>query len=121
MGREEAEVESAAMARLQEYTFPGNVRELKNIVERALIESRGGAIQLQHLHFLPQAGEAPTPDGVVLPMDIDEAIARAELWVVKQALAQTQGNLTAAARVLGSNRNRVYRILSQEEQHPPRA
>ena len=73
---------------------------------------------MQHLHFLPQEGDgAPTATGGLdLPMDIDEASARAELWVVKQALARTQGNLTAAARLLGSNRNRVYRILAQEEE-----
>ena len=123
MGRDEPDVEAEALARLQDYAFPGNVRELKNIVERALIESRGGAIGVQHLHFLPEegTGAAESKGGVELPMDIDEASTRAELWVVKQALGRTDGNLTAAARLLGSNRNRVYRILAQEEGLGPAA
>jgi DNA-binding NtrC family response regulator len=41
-----------ALAALQAYDFPGNVRELKNIVEGSLIESGGAEIQSEHLHFL---------------------------------------------------------------------
>jgi DNA-binding NtrC family response regulator len=48
---------------LQAYDFPGNVRELKNIVERSLIESGGTEIHVEHLHFL-NPPRSPQPDGI---------------------------------------------------------
>jgi DNA-binding NtrC family response regulator len=49
-----------ALEALMNYPFPGNVRELKNIIEHALILSRGGAIQPEHLHFMPVSNSSPT-------------------------------------------------------------
>ena len=101
-------------------------RDLKNIVKRALSESVGGAITLQHVHF--QAAQRPTQlptapatndDRSQLPLDIDEAIACAERWVVQRALAESDGNVSAATRLLNTNRNRIYRILGQQEKDKP--
>ncbi len=122
MGREPPDLSEEILARLQEYAFPGNVRELKNMVERALIESGGGAIELHHLHFQTRSEvpalaptSAPADDRLELPLDIDQAIACAERWVVQRALAESGGNISAATRLLGSNRNRIYRILSEDK------
>ena len=52
MGIETPALSQETLAALPTYPFPGNVRELKNIIERALLESGGGTIQPQHLHFL---------------------------------------------------------------------
>jgi len=64
MGRERAEITASAMQALTDYDFPGNIRELRNLIEYALISSRGAPIGRQHLHFLgarPAAsGAAPT-------------------------------------------------------------
>ena len=51
MGRQAPALHPEALEQLQAYSFPGNVRELKNIVERALIESDGAEVQPQHLHL----------------------------------------------------------------------
>jgi DNA-binding NtrC family response regulator len=59
MGREAVAIDPRALAVLESYSFPGNVRELKNIIERAVIQSRGGAILPVHLQLL--AGVAPVP------------------------------------------------------------
>ena len=59
MGREAPDLSAQTRTALTAYAFPGNVRELKNIIERALIESRGGPIEPHHLHFMP--GATPTP------------------------------------------------------------
>ncbi|ETW97638.1 MAG: hypothetical protein ETSY1_21840 [Candidatus Entotheonella factor] len=59
MGRKHVNLSPAALAQLQDYDFPGNVRELKNIIERALIESENDTIQPEHLHFIHRtAGSA---------------------------------------------------------------
>ena len=58
MGLEPPPLSAAGLELLQSYAFPGNVRELKNIIERALIASRGGEIGPEHLRFL-EATTAP--------------------------------------------------------------
>lgn len=63
MGREHNEMTVDAMHRLSQYDFPGNIRELRNIIEYALISSRGAPIGRQHLHFLPQSIDDDTGIG----------------------------------------------------------
>ena len=100
---------------LKAYDFPGNVRELKNIVERAIIESGGQAIRPFQLHFLSPVevydDASSEEDGVEnLPLNLEEAERR----LIKRAMAQTRGNVSQAARLLGASRGRIYRVLSQE-------
>ncbi|NVJ49396.1 MAG: sigma-54-dependent Fis family transcriptional regulator [Gammaproteobacteria bacterium] len=52
MGRDKPQMTREALQAMGRYHFPGNVRELKNIVEYALIASRGATIEFKHLHFL---------------------------------------------------------------------
>lgn len=60
-------------------------------------------------------GEAVVFFDPELPLhDLDEAIAETEKWVVARALAESGGNVSAATRLLGTNRNRMYRILGQK-------
>jgi DNA-binding NtrC family response regulator len=124
MGREPPELTGEALEALNRYAFPGNVRELKNIIERALLESRGGPVRGHHLHLLGAldagSGTAPVAAAGVgsdeLPDDLDAAVARIERLVLHRALDRTGGNIAEAARLLNTNRNRVYRILEQERE-----
>ncbi|UTF61769.1 sigma-54 dependent transcriptional regulator [Gilvimarinus sp. DA14] len=62
MGRENVEIDAEALVQLRAYHYPGNVRELKNLIEYALIASRGQNIGVRHLHFLePVAQVASEP------------------------------------------------------------
>ena len=63
MGREPPDLSADTLELLESYAFPGNVRELKNIIERALIESRGGQVQPHHIHLVP---ESESGDGLPL-------------------------------------------------------
>ena len=100
-----------ALAALSRYSFPGNIRELKNIIERALIESGGGSIDLQHLHLGTGIGDTPAQpiDTSDLPFNLEQA----ELELIRRAMARTEGNISEAARLLGINRMKIYRRLSQ--------
>ncbi|MBI2503873.1 MAG: hypothetical protein HYW07_11650 [Candidatus Latescibacteria bacterium] len=114
MGMEGPELIPEALEVLEGYTFPGNVRELKNIIERALIESSGGDIRPEHLHLRPAgaaAADSPAAEEFVagLPLDFQQA----EVALIQRALSQTGGNLTEAARLLGINRAKIYRKLAQ--------
>ena len=121
LGRASPGLSPVAAAALQAYDFPGNIRELKNIIERALIASDGGTILPEHLHLLIQPGRATPPSGKAsdreffakLPLNL----ADAEDALIQRALNETQGNIAEAARLLGVHRTRIYRKLAQE--NPP--
>jgi DNA-binding NtrC family response regulator len=97
------------------------VRELKNIIERALIESEGETIAARHLRLPPQtvAGsrmkepatsvESSAKPASDLPLNLEEA----EAILIRRALAETGGNIAEAARRMGINRTRIYRKLGE--------
>jgi DNA-binding NtrC family response regulator len=117
MGIKVPVLSAAALEALNSYDFPGNVRELRNIVERALIESNGQAILPAHLHLL-QATTAAAPKPIYKPEPTTEFplnLAEAEDLLIQRALQQTCGNIAEAARLLGVHRTRVYRKLAREE------
>jgi len=80
MGIEGPEISPEALSALEAYHFPGNVRELKNIIEHALIKSGGSVILLEHLHFIeviPPVAETrrsriPEVSATSATMDIEE-------------------------------------------------
>ena len=114
MGRETPGLSQGVLEALDAYDFPGNIRELKNMMERALLECNGadeiGPHHLQFLDLLPATG-APTPAGGASGEIAWPDFERLELEQIKQALTQTRGNIVAAARLLGTNRMRIYRLL----------
>jgi two-component system, NtrC family, response regulator PilR len=117
-----------AQAALQSYRFPGNVRELENILERAIALSVSGQIHVQDLQLRPGGVEAANVTGagaasvaavaVAVPSAAAEAgaalgdqLEHLEREAIVKALEQTRYNKTAAARLLGmSFRALRYRI-----------
>ena len=119
MGIQVPEIMGSALSALENYVFPGNIRELKNVIERALIESGGQAIESQHLH-LSAPGVLPTPSDAPEELFADDLplnLEQAEWALIQRALAQTNGNIAQAARLLGINRMKIYRRLATEEEN----
>ena len=111
MGIDAPRITDEAMVALRQSPWPGNIRELKNVVERALIESRGADIAQEHLHFLPAAVPGGSPTAVSgPPMSLKEA----ELAAIERAMEEAGGNVTVAARILGVNRHKVYRLMAKK-------
>lgn len=122
MGMPPPALDPAAMAVLSRHSFPGNVRELKNVMERALILSGGKTVLPQHLQLF-EASAVPSvttmtssatfkPQTDAVPLNLDEA----EHTLIRRALEQTGGNVTEAARLLNVNRSRIYRRMPKEGQ-----
>jgi two-component system response regulator AtoC len=91
-----------AMEALLSYAWPGNIRELENVIERALVLSDDDVISLEDL---PEAVRRPAPEGAMLPADGDDLSvkrhgARLERHLIVLALDRTGGNKTAAAELL---------------------
>ena len=106
-----------AVAALETYDFPGNVRELMNIIENALIVSEGAAIQPEHLRFRSPEPEVLTPpvagiDEVNPSPPVVEAML-AEQVQIRRALAANRGNIAKTARQLGLSRQALYRRLEK--------
>ncbi|MDB6040679.1 MAG: hypothetical protein JWM99_4520 [Verrucomicrobiales bacterium] len=119
MGKRPPVLSDEAIASLRHYRFPGNVRELKNIIERALIESGGKTIEPGHFHLPMQIESRSTVASVPLKGgslgSLPLNLADAEEVLIQRALDETQGNIAEAARLLGVNRTRIYRKLAQIE------
>jgi len=96
---------AAALEQLRGYDFPGNVRELENILERAVALSAGGEIDVEDLRLLPasaQEGVAEGPPGAELPaVPLPTYLDQLEREAILAALAKTGFNRTAAAKLLG--------------------
>ncbi len=102
-----------ALLRLQEYDFPGNVRELENIVERSLAMCGESDVQISHLpaefgHY--QAINIPNVQPSVMPTKSFEENEREYILAVLKNLA---GNKTQAAKVIGIDRVSLWRKLKR--------
>jgi two-component system, NtrC family, response regulator PilR len=97
---------------LQTYAYPGNVRELENILERAMALADGAEIQASDLNLAPDPSFIPTADALgSLPGNLQDYLDKVEREALLKALEQTRHNKTAAARLLGVTfRSLRYRL-----------
>ncbi len=114
MGMAPRKISEAAQTLLTHYSFPGNVRELRNIIERALIESAGKTIEPEHIYLMPEGDVHPSQigsDTPSSPLQLPLNVKAAEEELIQRALHETGGNVSEAAKRLGMHRSRLYRRL----------
>jgi hypothetical protein len=106
-----ANINSEAGNRLMQYGWPGNTRELKNVVERLIVTNSSGVVDAQ------EAREA------IGEMDLEEEapvqaslINAAEFDVIRRVMIETGGNKSAAAKKLGISRPTLQRKLKMMEE-----
>jgi DNA-binding NtrC family response regulator len=117
IGREPLDLSDAALSLLSGYPFPGNVRELANLIERAVTFCCGGRIVPsdlpETLHAcgagIPVSGvRARPPRAASMP-----TLRQVQLRYVRYVLDQLDGNKRRAAEVLGIGRRTLYRYLGE--------
>jgi two-component system response regulator PilR (NtrC family) len=133
---------------LRSYSFPGNVRELENVLERALAFANDGVIQVGDLSLkgarvaeqavpaaapavatpiaaapVPAAAPAPapTPNPESLPHSLPDYLNQIERDIILRALAQTQFNRTQAAQLLGISFRQLRYQMQKLDIHAPEA
>lgn len=114
MGVRAPDISVAAQEALQNYHFPGNIRELKNLIERALILSSSKTVEPEHLQFQPlsQTSSQPAPITNLPPLPFN--LREAEQVLMCRALDAAAGNISEAARLLGVHRSKLYRVMAKD-------
>jgi DNA-binding NtrC family response regulator len=101
-------ISAEAEARLRDWPWPGKVRELKNVIERAAMLGRGERIDVDDLRIATGPMRLAGPEhGVV------RHIADLERGEIQRALTETRGNKKEAARRLGISRRALYRRIEK--------
>ncbi len=128
LGKREPVIGKDALATLDRHTWPGNLRELRQVVERAAVVCDGDAIRAQHLTLhrfgsappqMPRAatatdGETPSP-----PPAAASDLRATERRLILDALEQSGGNQTRAAELLGMSRRTLSRRIDKMNQDAP--
>jgi two-component system nitrogen regulation response regulator NtrX len=106
--RSPKEFKPSAIERMQNYSWPGNVRELRNTVERVIIMQAGNVVEAEDLPIL--SGEAPPASSYNFD-SYREASETYEREYIQRKLAETDGNVTRAAELMGIDRSHLYRRM----------
>ena len=107
LGCRSIEVTLTAWQALESYAWPGNIRELRNVLERAVLLGGGTQISPKHLHFSSEA------HSVYLPVSAPTPIKDFEREHFRQALIQANWRVATAAKRLGIPRSTFYKKIGQ--------
>jgi transcriptional regulator with GAF, ATPase, and Fis domain len=112
MGQQAPELSGEARDRLLAHGWPGNIRELQNAIERALILAQGEPISPEHLDIVPLPRRDVTVSAVdAPPADTMLTIAEQQKRMIVEALQRTGGNKARAAASLGLSRTQLFRRI----------
>lgn len=102
-----------AMAALQNYSWPGNVRQLRNVIEAAVIMCNTNEIKLYHLPEEIRLAEESALEEDTIRLRIGTPLSEMEKEVIKATLKKVNGNKAQAARLLGIGRKTLYRKMAE--------
>lgn len=107
--REDIKFASNTLRKLEDYSWPGNIRELRHAVERAVILSEGKALRPENFLLQDRGSGGDEGTEVIQTFNLDEL----EKWAIQKALTKHHGNITKAAEDLGITRAALYRRLEK--------
>jgi DNA-binding NtrC family response regulator len=122
--RKPCRLEPSALSLLLEYPYPGNVRELRNIMERLMVSAHGGVIQEEQVRLALQETDESPPGAKHENLEASArgfqieakrhtrlSIQAEEQKLIRQAMFETRGNKKAAAKLLGVSLTTLWRRL----------
>ncbi|MDR1989756.1 MAG: sigma-54 dependent transcriptional regulator [Acidobacteriaceae bacterium] len=114
-------VDQAAMRVLEQHTWPGNIRELRNVIERATILAPGPFIESKHLPPTLLGEPVAAPEAPQLSLQPGTTVEEAERRLIMMTLAHTGDNKTRAAEILGISLKTLHNKLNKLRLRPTRA
>lgn len=116
--REKLEVSKEAFDMLMKYNYPGNIRELENIIERAIVLTRGDLITLTDLPLHVRGFKEELSRPVLGKGTLPEQVEAVEKELIYDALKESGGNQTKAGKLLGiTERNLRYKLKKYNIKH----
>jgi PAS domain S-box-containing protein len=109
-GKNLSGVSHEVMSFFMRYDFPGNVRELENILEHAFVMCKGDVIELRHL---PSELIERSKETLLEEKEVDRPLQRAEAESIRKALERNRGNRLRTARELGIDRTTLWRKIKR--------
>jgi DNA-binding NtrC family response regulator len=112
-------IDTSALQAMLDYSWPGNVREMENVLARAVILARQEMLTLEDLpaRFQPDPARPPAGNGALPPVpgvEVGEGrLKDMERECIRQALAQCEGNKSRAAKQLGISRKALYQKMER--------
>lgn len=101
-----------ALAAVNAWPWPGNVRELENRIKRAVIMADGKLVTTEDLDLPEQPGSEP------MAVNLKSAREAADRKAIRRALAETENNISGAAKLLGISRPTLYDLMKQYRLQP---
>ena len=106
------EIDAQTLQRLAQYTWPGNIRELRNLLERAIILSRGRSLGLKYLGFPGEEDRPSVQASASETKSYDDIIQDTKRSLIEDALKRAGGKRHEAARLLGLTRDALKRQMT---------
>ncbi|MDD2738759.1 MAG: sigma-54 dependent transcriptional regulator [Methylomonas lenta] len=110
-------ISTQAWQALKAYNWPGNIRELRNVLERCVLLANDENLPIEWLQLQPPQSQpnsnqaSANQQGVFIPLDGSLNLHEMEKFIIQEALNRTDANVTAAARMLGTTRETLrYRV-----------
>jgi Nif-specific regulatory protein len=114
MGRRIESISDAAQKKLLDYHWPGNIRELRNVIERAVVLNSGTRIDAEHLLLTPASiGQRGQENRSAEFASVETSLADLERAHIERVLRHTDGNKSRAASILGIERSTLDRKLKK--------
>jgi two-component system, NtrC family, response regulator AtoC len=118
MGRPVSQLSPAALQRLAQHAWPGNIREMRNVMERAVLLATSDPLDADAFSFDAQAPHAANTPFALPPEGC--SLADVERSLLEQAIARTSGNQTRAAALLGISRDQMrYKMEKNKLERTP--
>jgi DNA-binding NtrC family response regulator len=110
MSRDKITIEQSALKRIEEYDFPGNVRELENMIERAIVVGNSKEIRLKDL---------PLEKDII--RDSNDTLQELERKYIQQTLAKYDWNISRSAKALKIDRVTMYNKIRKYKLKSPKS
>jgi DNA-binding NtrC family response regulator len=104
-------IDPASMRILEQYNWPGNVREVRNVIERAVILSNGEFVEPKHLP--PLVTNSPDVVKPIVSLEPGTTVEEAERRLILMTLEHTRDNKTRAAEILGISLKTLHNKLNK--------